>query len=86
MYAIRINKSKRYVTYCDECWYDATDEPVHIFEHEQAVKIVNQMRNHYVYNCTIIDKDGKEENFNFLKPQIKTEEKPKSISKIRIRL
>ena len=58
LYSIRIDKSGRYVRYCDDCWYEATDTELRLFTKEEAEKIAAQMRNHYVYNVTI--SNGKE--------------------------
>ena len=61
MYAIRINKGGRFVTWCDEHWYEASNEPFYNFTHEEAVAIAKQMKSHYVYDVTLIDRDGNEE-------------------------
>ena len=58
LYSIRIDKGGRYVRYCDDCWYDATDTELRLFTKEEAEKIAAQMKNHYVYSVTI--SNGKE--------------------------
>lgn len=58
LYSIRIDKGGRYVRYCDDCWYEATDTELRLFTKEEAEKIAAQMKNHYVYSVTI--SNGKE--------------------------
>ena len=53
LYSIRIDKGGRYVRYCDDCWYEATDTELRLFTKEEAEKIAAQMKNHYVYSVTI---------------------------------
>ena len=58
LYSIRIDKGGRYVRYCDDCWYEATDTELRLFTKEEAEKIAAQMKTHYVYSVTI--SNGKE--------------------------
>lgn len=58
MYAIRITKTNRYITYCDDCWYEASATPIYMFTKEQAEKIANTMKNHYVYEMEIFNAEG----------------------------
>ena len=57
LYSIRIDKGGRYVRYCDDCWYEATDTELRLFTKEEAEKIAAQMKNHYVYSVTISNGD-----------------------------
>lgn len=90
LYAIKINKTNRYITYCDKCWYETTANPIYLFTKEQAEEIVNTMRNHYVYVSTIISEDGKEViTKNFLvkeNPMTATTAPKKSILKFKVRI
>lgn len=91
LYAIKINKTNRYISYCDKCWYEtAGTEPVYLFTKERAEEIVNTMRNHYVYVTTIVSQDGKEIiPKNFLtkgNPMIEVSTPKKSILKFKVRL
>ena len=53
LYSVRINKTGRYVRYCDDCWYETDDSPMLRYSRERAEEIAKQMRNHYVYDVTI---------------------------------
>lgn len=67
-YGVKIYDSGRYITWCDECWYETTNEPYLILEsREEAMAIAEQMRKHYTYKTVIVDSDGNEEVVDFLK-------------------
>lgn len=92
MFAVKIIKSGRYIQYCDNCWYETFGaEPLYTFTLERAHEIVNQMKNHYVYQMSIEGEDGSVENINFLSkgnPMTQTAEQPvakKSLRKITVR-
>ena len=53
LYSIKINSSGRYVRYCDDCWYETCESEFPFFKKEQALKIREQLRKHYVYSVTI---------------------------------
>ena len=53
LYSVRINKTGKYVKYCDDCWYEVIGEELRLFTKERAEEIVKQMRSHYVYDVTI---------------------------------
>ena len=53
LYSVKINKTGRYVTYCDDCWYEASDSPMGRFTKDRAEEIAKQMRRHYVYDVTV---------------------------------
>ena len=53
LYSIKIDKTGRYVKYCDDCWYETCEEEFRFFTKEEAEKIRKQMKNHYVYKVTI---------------------------------
>lgn len=55
LYSVRINKTGKYVKYCDDCWYEVIDEELRVFSKDRAEQIVKQMRSHYVYDVTISD-------------------------------
>lgn len=55
LYSIKINKTGRYVKYCDEHWYETSSEELRLFTKDEAEKIREQMKNHYVYALTISD-------------------------------
>lgn len=61
MYAIKINKTHRYISYCDECWYETSEVPIYVYTKDQALAIAEQMKNHYVYSVTISDREGNSE-------------------------
>ena len=55
LYSIKIDKSGRYVRFCDDCWYETDETELRIFTREQCERIKAQMKNHYVYKVTISD-------------------------------
>lgn len=55
LYSVRINKTGKYVKYCDDCWYEVIGEELRLFSKDRAQEIVKQMRKHYVYDVTISD-------------------------------
>ena len=58
LYSIKIDKSGRYIRHCDEHWYETCEFEFRFFTKEQALKIREQLRKHYVYSVTI--SNGKE--------------------------
>ena len=53
LYAIKINKTGRYVKYCDDCWYETDSAELRLFTKTQAENIAQQMKKHYVYSVTV---------------------------------
>lgn len=53
LYSIKINKTGRYVKYCDDCWYETDSAELRLFTKAQAENIARQMRKHYVYSVTV---------------------------------
>ena len=53
LYSVRINRTGKYVKYCDDCWYETIDEELRVFSKDRAEQVVKQMRSHYVYDVTI---------------------------------
>ena len=53
LYSIKIDKGGRYIRYCDDCWYETCESEFRFFTKEQALRIREQLRNHYVYSVTI---------------------------------
>lgn len=67
LYSIKINKTGRYVSHCDDCWYETCDTGMGRYTKEQAAAIVKQMRRHYVYDMTV--SNGTDTQTYGLKPQ-----------------
>ena len=70
LYAIKINKTGRYIQNCDSNWYETTGGPLYLWTKSEANAIAKQMRSHYVYDVTITNgtetyrhtlKDGNEQ-------------------------
>lgn len=61
MYAIKINRSGRFIQWVNDRWYETDKEPSYIFSREECDKLFAQLRKHYVYDITIVDADGNEE-------------------------
>lgn len=76
LYCIKIVKSGRYITYCDDCWYEAAKEPIYIFTEEEAREIAKKMKNHYVYQVDIIGSDNSRIFLNEKKNPMVEETKP----------
>lgn len=55
LYSIKINKTGRYVKYCDDSWYETIDEPVRLFTKKEAEDVAKKLKRHYVYDVTITD-------------------------------
>lgn len=55
LYSIKINKTGRYVLYCDEHWYETSSEELRIYTKSECERIKEQMKSHYVYGLTISD-------------------------------
>ena len=53
LYSVRINRTGKYVKYCDDCWYETIDEELRVFSKDRAEQVAKQMRSHYVYDVTI---------------------------------
>lgn len=67
MYAIRIDKTGRYIEWCNDHWYGTRKEPLYLFDREECTTIANYLKDYnYVYNITLVDEDGKEEKLNAL--------------------
>ena len=79
LYSVKINKSGRYVRYCDDCWYETATVELNLFTKEMAEEIVKQMRKHYVYDVTI--SNGTDTRVFGLKPEKPQAEKPAGVKK-----
>lgn len=53
MYAIKINKTGRYLLWCDDNWYETSSYASYRFTQEQADIIRKQLKKHYVYYVTL---------------------------------
>ena len=53
VYPIRINKTGRYLKYCDEHWYETDSEPTMKYTEAECNRLLKQLKNHYVYDATI---------------------------------
>lgn len=58
MLSIKINKSGRYISYCDDNWYETVPYPICRFSEYEALKVIEQMKRHYVYQLTVCDESG----------------------------
>lgn len=70
LYCIRINRNyttPKYISYCDECWYETSNIPQYKYTLDEAKDITKNMDKHYIYNMDIIDqKQNIIENVNLL--------------------
>jgi hypothetical protein len=62
MVNIKISDNK-YVDWCDNFWYGTTKNDIKKFSKEEALEIVNQLCNHYVYKVILTDDNGEVLNF-----------------------
>lgn len=61
---IKNEKSSRYLSYIDDRWYETSDKPVYLFDEESLDKIKVQMKNKYLYYCTILYDNGLEKEWS----------------------
>ena len=52
-YTVKITKTGRYVTKCDEHWYETDLMPLKTFSKEEAERIAVQLKSHYVYDVVV---------------------------------
>lgn len=65
-YAIKL-KNGRYVSVCDDCWYETVSYPCYLFTETEANKIATELLpKHYQYSCTIESIDGEKIEYNKL--------------------
>lgn len=83
LYSIKNKKTGRYVIHCDENWYEATENEVHLFTKEQAEAIAKQLREHYVYHVIISNGDETYEYGKKIPEPVKTLKKSIGIIKIK---
>lgn len=84
LYSIKNVKTNRYITHCDENWYEATAGEIRLFTKEEAEAIAKQLRNHYVYNVVI---SNGTETYEYGKKKTPTAQAvKKSIGKIKIKI
>jgi hypothetical protein len=65
LYAIKLDKvgkfnckKVRYIAWCNDRWYETTDDPTPKFTYEQVKDIIENIKNHYVTKLTVINQDG----------------------------
>lgn len=64
-YAVKINETGKYVSRCNDCWYESIGVPLYLYTKEKALEVVEQMRKHYVYELTIESEDGEKEEIKY---------------------
>lgn len=52
-YPVKLKKTGRYIKWCDESWYETSNEPWAKFPIEEAQKVVTRLRRHYVFDAFI---------------------------------
>ena len=67
MYAIRIDKTGRYIQWCNSHWYGTQKEPLYQYTEEECKEVFAQMNSHYTYAATMVDENGKETPLNVFK-------------------
>lgn len=81
MYAIRIEGLNKFVSWCEDRWYETSIIPKHIFTLEDAERICKHLKLHcYQPRTTILDEMGlpiTTKNPNPKKTEIKKESKDK---------
>jgi len=64
--------SNRYLQWMDDCWYETTNEPVHIFSSNDIEKLKKQLMSHYIYRAAFVYRNGTEEVWDDInKKQVK---------------
>ena len=84
LYSVKVTATGRYITHCDECWYETCGGELRLYTKEQAEAIAKQMRNHYVYKVTISNGEETYEVSAFTKPSMAKPAAPKSIAKFNL--
>lgn len=67
MYAIKVEKTGRYIDWFNECWYTTTSEPAYNYTQEEAKKAIDTLQNHYVYTIIVVGEDGSDERITAIK-------------------
>ena len=70
MFAIKIEKTGRYIDWFNECWYTTTKEPVFLFDEEDAKKSIDTLSKHYINTIIVVGKDGNEERVSVLQENV----------------
>lgn len=65
LYSIEINtytSPKRYIAFCDDRWYETTDNSLPVYTKQEVDKIVTQLQKHYIspYKLTIKTLSGEQ--------------------------
>ena len=81
MIAIKIGN--RYVSWCDEYWYETTPYPTFIYSKDSALSVIKQMTKHYQYSFALLHDNGSSEVISTLS---KFKPKPKEVQKIKVRI
>lgn len=58
------NAVDKFIVWCDDCWYETSAEPSYTFTEDKAKEIVEKLKNHYVYQSSIVDERGNETKFD----------------------
>ena len=77
LYAVRVDRTGKfrtenkgiYLSWCNENWYETTDDPTPRFTYRQARDMAEQAKAHYVSIVTLIDEDGVLDCINHLRRQ-----------------
>ena len=54
MYAIRIDKTGRYIEWCNDHWYGTRKEPLYLFDREECTTIANYLKNNPQHTLTTV--------------------------------
>lgn len=86
MYSVQIKATGKYVKYCDDCWYETSNEPWNMYSKEEAEKIAHQMKKHYVYEVVISDGDKETYTMGGKITKNPVQVEKKTIGKIKIKI
>lgn len=69
MYGIKLPVG-RYIDWCDEHWYETVARKKLQYTLEQAMKVIQQMVNHFNYHVILVSEDGDEVEYDFGKKRV----------------
>ena len=63
-YSVRLTP-KRFILWCDKCWYESCDFENFIYTLEEAQEVVKQMKTHFFFFFDIDSEDGEVMHYDF---------------------
>ena len=80
LYSIKVAPTK-YVTYCRDNILETSDSPLCAFTREDCDKVIEKLKERYIYDVILIRDDGTKEKINSLKKKEPIEKKQEFLYK-----